>query len=167
MKSYQDFDLSIEKAGGRYRARVLSSPDGPASSEFDLPFSDLELENFVLRFGQTRRTMRNLGAAGDTASRSLREFGGRLYSAIFNGPVSDRLHGSLGIVGQQENTGLRLRLRLSEAPELIDVPWEYLFDASAGPLPEPVGGHPPGALSRPSRPGESTSTAAAPCASWP
>ena len=131
-KTYQDFDLSIEKAGERYRARILNSPDGTASSEFDLPFSDMEFENFVLRFGQTRRTMRDIGVAGETTNRSLRDFGGRLYSAIFNGPVADRLHGSLGVVGQQENAGLRIRLRLSDAPELIDVPWEYLFDASAG-----------------------------------
>ncbi|MGB4976878.1 MAG: CHAT domain-containing protein [Anaerolineae bacterium] len=132
-KTYQDFDLSIEKAGERYRARVLSSPDGPAPpTEFDLPFSDMQLENFILRFGQTRRTMRNIGVAGETVNRSLRDFGGRLYSAIFSGSVADRLHGSLGIVGQQENAGLRIRLRLSDAPELIDVPWEYLFDASAG-----------------------------------
>ena len=131
-KTYQDFDLSIEKAGERYRARVLNSPDGTARSEFDLPFSDMELENFVLRFGQTRRTMRNIGVAGETVNRSLRDFGTRLYGAIFSGPVADRLHGSLGVVGQQENAGLRIRLRLSDAPELIDVPWEYLFDASAG-----------------------------------
>ena len=131
-KTYQDFDLSIEKAGDRYRARILNSPDGTATSEFDLPFADMELENFILRFGQTRRTMRNIGVAGETVNRSLRDFGTRLYGAIFSGPVADRLHGSLGVVGQQENAGLRIRLRLSDAPELIDVPWEYLFDASAG-----------------------------------
>lgn len=132
MKVYQDFDLSIEKAGGRYRARVLNSPDGPGSSEFDLPFSDIELENFVLRFGQARRTMRSVRLAGETVNRSLSEFGTRLYAAIFSGQVSDRWQGSLGIVGQQADTGLRIRLRLSEAPELIDVPWEYLFDADSG-----------------------------------
>lgn len=131
-KTYQDFDLSIERSGDRYRARVLNSPDGPGNCEFDMPFSTLELENFVLKFGQTRRTMRNIGVAGEAVNRSLRDFGGGLYGAIFSGEVADRLHGSLGIVGQQENAGLRIRLRLSDAPELIDVPWEYLFDASAG-----------------------------------
>ncbi len=132
-KTYQDFDLSIERAGEHYRARVLSSPDGPTPpNEFELPFDDLRLENFILRIGQTRRTMRSIEMAGETINRSLREFGTGLYGAVFSGPVADRLHGSLGIVGQQENAGLRIRLRLSDAPELIDVPWEYLFDASAG-----------------------------------
>jgi hypothetical protein len=52
-KTYEDFDLSIEKVGDHYRARVLSSPDGPApATEFEMPFSELELENFILRFGQ-------------------------------------------------------------------------------------------------------------------
>lgn len=131
-KTYEDFDLAIERSGARYRSRVLNSPDGSASSEFDLPFSDMELENFVLRFGQTRRTMRHIGAASETTHRSLREFGARLYGALFNGPVSERLRGSLALVGQKPGAGLRIRLRLSDAPELIDMPWEYLFDASSG-----------------------------------
>lgn len=134
IKTYEDFDLSIERAGDRYRARVLNSPDGSTDytngTEFDLPFSDLDLENFILRFGQTRGSMRNIGVASETVNHSLRDFGAQLYNAVFSGPVADRLHGSLDIVGQQENAGLRIRLRLSDVPELIDVPWEYLFDAS-------------------------------------
>ena len=55
---YLDFDLLIERSpsGSGYRARVLSSPAGRAAAEFELPFSDLEIENFFLRVGRTSRS---------------------------------------------------------------------------------------------------------------
>jgi hypothetical protein len=48
--TYQDFDLLIEPdPDGGYRARVLRSPAGEsAPARFTLPFSTVELENFVL-----------------------------------------------------------------------------------------------------------------------
>jgi len=52
--SYLDFDLLIRRAEGGYRAQVLSSPAGEATADFTLPFSALELENFVLRVGRPR-----------------------------------------------------------------------------------------------------------------
>ena len=58
---YLDFDLQIERVDQGYRARVLDSPAGQASNEFALPFSDLELENFVLRMSHTRHGVRRLG----------------------------------------------------------------------------------------------------------
>ncbi len=51
---YLNFDLQIEREGEGYRARVLDSPAGQAVNDFALPFSDLELENFVLRMSRTR-----------------------------------------------------------------------------------------------------------------
>ena len=45
--SYLDFDLLIRRAEGGYRAQVLSSPAGEATADITLPFSKLELENFV------------------------------------------------------------------------------------------------------------------------
>jgi hypothetical protein len=53
--SYLDFDLRIERAVEGYRARVSHSPAGQATAPFSLPFSDLEVENFVLRMGRARR----------------------------------------------------------------------------------------------------------------
>jgi hypothetical protein len=46
---YRDFDLHIERAAQGYRAQVLNSPAGQATADFVLPFSDLELENVLLR----------------------------------------------------------------------------------------------------------------------
>jgi hypothetical protein len=46
---YVDFDLLIERSGEGYTVRVWCAPVGQAATSFKLPFSDLELENFVLR----------------------------------------------------------------------------------------------------------------------
>ena len=61
---YLNFDLQIERVGEGYRAHVLDSPAGQASNDFALPFSDLELENFVLRMSRTRRVGSPPGKSG-------------------------------------------------------------------------------------------------------
>lgn len=120
---YLDFDLRIERAGAGHRARVLNSPAGQAASDFTLPFSDLELENFILRMSRPGRKTRRLGTPEFEAARA---FGGRLFEALFTGEVRGCLRSSLD-AAEREGRGLRLRLHLTDAPELADVPWEYLY----------------------------------------
>ncbi len=56
-RTYLDFDVLIEPASATsYRARVLNSPVGETRPvPVTIPFSDLELENFLLRIGRPRR----------------------------------------------------------------------------------------------------------------
>ena len=124
MLTYSDFDLLIESSGDGYRARVLDSPAGQATVDFKLPFSALEIENFLLRVGRTRRGVRRLESPEMKAARS---FGGRLFKAVFDDDVGSCLQTSLHQANRQE-AGLRIRLRLGEVPELADLPWEYLYD---------------------------------------
>jgi outer membrane protein assembly factor BamD (BamD/ComL family) len=122
---YLDFDLSLEKTGaGSYRARVLASPAGMARAEFTLPFSPIELENFILKVGRTRRGVRRLESPEMEAAK---EFGGRLFKSVFTDEVQSVLRQSLDQTRQQ-GVGLRLRLRLNDAPELVNLPWEYLYN---------------------------------------
>ncbi|MCE7982037.1 MAG: CHAT domain-containing protein [Caldilinea sp. CFX5] len=125
--NYLDFDLAIEAlpgTPGTYRARVLYSPAGQATVDFTLPFNAHELENYILKMGRPRRKMRSLTDEGKAA----REVDARLYDAVFQGEVRDVLRGSL--LKADDETGLRLRLRLGDAPDLLDLPWEYLYDPS-------------------------------------
>jgi len=47
---YADLDLVITRiARGRYQAQMVDSPAGQASIEFRRPFSEIELDNFVLK----------------------------------------------------------------------------------------------------------------------
>ena len=123
---YRDFDIQIEPAGDKYRVRVLNSPGGQASGEFVLPFSELELENFLLRMGRSRRRTRRLESPETQAAKTV---GGQLFNALFAGEIRSALLSSLSEVRRQD-AGLRIRLRFSDAAELADLPWEYLYNAS-------------------------------------
>jgi hypothetical protein len=125
---YLDFDVLVERgsAGHGYRARVVTAPSGQTRSvDFAMPFSDLELENFLLKIGHPRRqAIRGLGSSENTA---IRNFGGSLFDAVFHDDLRVALATSLD-AAESQSTGLRLRLRLADVPELADVPWEYLYD---------------------------------------
>jgi len=62
--NYLDFDLHIDRTTSGYRVRVLNSPGGQATSDFVPPFSELEVENFILRLGRSRTGMRRLESPG-------------------------------------------------------------------------------------------------------
>jgi hypothetical protein len=78
--AYFNFDLLIERAEPDYRVRVLASPAGESRPVwFRVPFSDLEVENFLLRIGRPGRNARR-SALQVTA---IKDFGGRLFEAVF------------------------------------------------------------------------------------
>ena len=126
-RQYLDFELVIEREGSQYQARVVRSPVGEASHSFGLPFSDLELENFVLRLGTTYRGRRRISSP---EMQLARKFGSKLFEAVFRADVRASFVSSQH-EAERSGYGLRLKLRL-DAPELINVPWEYLYDESLG-----------------------------------
>ncbi|HEV1993799.1 MAG TPA: CHAT domain-containing protein, partial [Candidatus Acidoferrum sp.] len=123
---YDDFDLQIEPAGEKFRVRLLNAPTGQATTEFVLPFTEIEVGNFLSRIGQVRRTMRRLDAPELQAAK---EFGGKLFGAIFSGEMIAQLRGSMEQASDKEH-GLRIRLCLTDVPALADLPWEFLYDAN-------------------------------------
>lgn len=122
--NYQDFDLMIEREGDIYRAKVTHSPAGEPSSTFDNPFTELELERFLDLLGHP-------GQDTQAAKEASRDFGGRLFDAVFDGDVNVCLRVSLDRIGDD---GLRIRLHLVDVPELAALPWEYLYNADLGSL---------------------------------
>jgi hypothetical protein len=56
----------------------------------------------------------------------LRNVGGALFKAVFAGEILQCYLRSLGSC--TEGTGLRIRLRFADTPELVNLPWELLFD---------------------------------------
>jgi hypothetical protein len=124
--AYLDFDLLVQRGGDGYVARVLNSPGGQATARFVVPLSDLELENFYLRIGRPRRGLRRIDAP---EMEVIKNVGARLYNALFEEEVRVCLSRSLD-AALVEGDGLRIRLRLTEVPELADLPWEYLYSAT-------------------------------------
>lgn len=116
--------MRIERTAAGYHAEVLDSPSGQASADFVLPFSDLELENYLLKMGGARRGTRRIDSLDMEAAKA---FGGRLFDAVFIGDVRSALAASLN-ESERQKMGLRVRLRLADAPDLADLPWEYLYN---------------------------------------
>ena len=123
---YIDFDVAIEPAGHGFTARVFNSPVGQAANTFSAPFSDLEIENFLLRVGRSRHAVRRIESPEMV---SAKQFGGRLFDQVFAGEVRGCLRSSLDEASRQ-GAGLRVRLHLTKVPALADLPWEFLYNAS-------------------------------------
>lgn len=122
---YLDFDLEITRLSpGQYRAGARSPIAGEGATEFAQPFSEIELENFILKIGRTRTGTRRLNSPQMMAAEA---FGKRLFETVFQGTVRDCLTASLHQLDTQAYRGLRIRLRLVDAPELSNLPWEYLY----------------------------------------
>jgi len=132
LKNYENFDLSIEPATGGYRAQVITSPVGQASSLVMLPFDPSATPDQLQRIGGAIRAYQ-FGLADDAEKVTPldpQHFGTQLFDAIFGGAIGVSLRRNLDLV-RQRNAGLRIRLRLDEAPELAALPWEYLFDTTS------------------------------------
>ncbi|MDQ3704106.1 MAG: tetratricopeptide repeat protein [Chloroflexota bacterium] len=128
--SYLNFDVQIQRADGGYRL-VVEAPSGETiRAPFEPPFSELELENFMLKAGPTRRGVRRADTSEVDAAK---RFGEKLYAALFTADVRSALQSSLDQARQrgesgQDRVGVRLRLRLVDVPELAGVPWEYIYN---------------------------------------
>ncbi len=125
---YPDFDLKLERKEDQYIARILQSPTGEASSVFKLPFSDDRLELLVQKLGGHLRS--NVRSFHKAEMEAAQELGGKLFDSVFSSDVLGCFRSSLDEVSRSEETGLRIKLRLQEVPELADLPWEFLFDSS-------------------------------------
>ena len=101
-----NFDLEIEPGEAGYRSQVLNSPAGEGSADVSLP------------------PISELAAPPHDVGRCL-------FEAVFCGQVLAAFRRSLD-VAQGQGQGLRVRLRLPEAPELANLPWELLFDPDRG-----------------------------------
>jgi tetratricopeptide (TPR) repeat protein len=122
---YFDFDLQFRRDGAKYTAAVLRSPAGEAHSSFSLPAGDQEFRERFLNEGVPRRGSRAFEIPDAAVAKSV---GTQLYDAVFSGEIETALRVSLG-EAKNQGAGLRIRLRMSEAPELANLPWEFLYSS--------------------------------------
>ena len=122
-----DLDVLFTRKEDDYQARVVRSPAGEGQlASFPRPFSDLELENLILKIGRFTGRTRRVEAPPVIAAK---EAGARLFDAVFAGAVGECLRRSHDCA-IDEQAPLRISLRLSDCPELADLPWELLYDSS-------------------------------------
>ena len=128
MAEYQDLRVRFERTSDKQTYRVfVSGQGGETTGEFRLPLNEDQLENLVLKLSRPRTTVRRIGTS---ELEVVRTFGGSLFNALFNGPVRDVYRSSLS-AARTEGCGMRLSLAMTGTPELMHVPWEFLYDDPA------------------------------------
>jgi CHAT domain len=126
MHEYCELKVRIEREADAFRV-AAAGPSGEATGTFEVPFSQVELENLVLRVSRPRQTVRRI----DSPEMELvRRFGNELFNSIFQARVRDVYRDSYA-QARAEGKGLRITLALAEAPDLMNLPWEYLYDEPA------------------------------------
>jgi hypothetical protein len=111
--------MAFHEVAGGYRVDVRS-PAGDAAEDFSLPFSDTEIQEFLDSIRQALGSERS-----PEVHQAAKDFGLRLFDAVFKGRIENLLHSSLH-QAQRDEVGLRIRLRLADVPKLLEIPWELL-----------------------------------------
>jgi CHAT domain len=122
---YNELRIRIERSGAGGFKAYATGPSGETSGDFTLPFSELELENMLLRISS--HVARGVRRVETPESSLVTAFGGKLFEALFIGRIRDLYHDSLA-GARAQGKGLRITLALTDVPELMQLPWEFLYD---------------------------------------
>lgn len=120
----RNLDLQVQSTADGPICRIERSPAGNATAAFRAPFPERELRDFWQRLSEPHQ-----GSAERMAEQNAvaQQVGDRLFRAAFPQELHRCLHRSLDLAYQQR-AQLRIRLSLEQAPELLHLPWEYLYD---------------------------------------
>jgi streptogramin lyase len=122
---YDDLKLRIEPGeGDSYRVVAFGPGGNTATGAFARPISQMELDNFILRVGLPRRQVRKYRSSQMEEAKQL---GTQLFESLLADDVGDLYHGARSVADSQ-NRGLRVTLYLTGVPELMEIPWEFLYD---------------------------------------
>lgn len=107
IKEIHNFEIAIGSMPQGYSVQVIAAPAGLASGVFVPPFSSSDAEYLY-----------DMPPA---------EVGAPLFDALFTDDILVCLRANQASL--DKNSGLRISLRLHDAPELSTLPWELLYDA--------------------------------------
>ncbi len=121
-----DFELEIDAGDGTsYAVAVLRSPAGAARGVMTFPF---DRDALTAQLSGLEQALHDGSTDGDVAL--VQHFGAALFDALIQGDIRTAYDRSRQVTSGTDQ-GLRLKLRIL-APELLTVPWEFLYDARSG-----------------------------------
>ena len=124
---YDELEVRIERAAEDedvYNVRVTGPDGGSSRGTFTSPFTDLRLENFVLKVGRARIARRGGGLTDEAEAKRVGE---QLFKALFSGDAY-RVYRTALDRSRDRERGLRVTLYLTDAPSLLHFPWEFLYE---------------------------------------
>ncbi len=130
---YLDLDLEVEAEGGLDYRVAARSLEGDMRETVRFPYSELELENKLLRLQNA--LLKSGGQRRDAVlsadEQAVQDFGSSLFKTLLGGKVRALYDACRSRAAREGRPGVRLRLRIL-APNLAALPWEYLYDADRG-----------------------------------
>ena len=119
-----DLQLRVRPSGdGRYEVVASARDGGTATGTFQRPISEVELDNFILR--AARRASRS--ADPSTHMEEARDLDCTLFEHLMAKDVGDLYHAARR-PADSNGRGLRISLSMTGASELLELPWELLYD---------------------------------------
>lgn len=126
MLEYRELRIRITGDSETGYRTYAEGPSGHASGVFVPPFTEQELGEIVGEISdQVGKARKRRVEAPDVAL--VKHLGESLFDALFEDEIRDLYNGSLR-AAEDQGKGLRLTLALKDAPNLMLVPWEYLYD---------------------------------------
>jgi CHAT domain len=121
---YDELKLRVLAHGDRtYAVEAFAADGGTVTARFERPISDEALENFILKMPRAR----SVRSFQSSQMEKARELGRELFEHLMADDVGDLYHGARR-VADSKGRGLRISLSLTGAPELLEIPWEFLYD---------------------------------------
>jgi streptogramin lyase len=124
VKQYEEMVLRIERVGADGYVVRATSCEGEAHAPFELPLSRDRIDFLVLKAAFPRRGRRRLESSALT---EMTELGDSLFKALCPDEVRD-LYRTARASADARDHGLRMKLALTDVPELMTLPWEFLYD---------------------------------------
>ncbi|MEZ4728918.1 MAG: CHAT domain-containing protein [Caldilineaceae bacterium] len=120
---YLSLDVVIDHTEDGYVVRIVDAATGDVTAPFHPPLTPTDLSAFhrLLTTGEP------LPDSAEALQVTLQHWGERLCKALFPGALASTLQRSQRLAFQ-ERLRLRIRLEIVHTPELVMLPWEYLFD---------------------------------------
>jgi hypothetical protein len=125
---YAELKVRIEprRHEGIYRVLAFGPEGATASATFVPPFARMELDNFILRVGLPRRSVRSFRSSQMVEAKT---FGPHLFNALLQDDHVRQAYYDAWQTADTRERGLRLTLHLTNMPELMEIPWEFLYES--------------------------------------
>lgn len=130
--SYLNFNLEITASAGGFRVKV-ASPGGEAAVDIPILLPP-DAGAWLAALGEVSAEARDLlatttaGSPATNPATAALALGQALFQRVFTGGVDRCFARSLDECARQDQ-GLRIVLRLDDAPDLTALPWEFLYDS--------------------------------------
>lgn len=125
---YDELKLRLDTGTeGHYRILAVGPDGSTASGTFTKPFNELELGLFVMKL----RPRRHVRAYRSSQMEEAKRFGTRLFKELLSSDVGKVYLGARRVADAHDR-GLRVTLYLTDVPELMEIPWEFLYDEDEG-----------------------------------